>query len=118
MNYVIGGILLIVGTAIAYYYYMRVNVYRFIRSNCPECDASQEEWDKFKKMTRFKLLNPVEINLDTATDKEKEIAGKFRISNYLPDIFMYDGNGEGVGLEGRNPSAEIIFEWANGMVSR
>jgi glutaredoxin len=63
-----------------------VKVYRFYRPSCPHCVSSQKAWDKFKQACLFKLITPVDVNMDSATDREMKLAENFGVES-VPSVF-------------------------------
>ena len=50
-----------------------VTVYRFHKPSCPHCISSEPEWKKFKYKCMFKLVNPVDVDMTTATSKQQAL---------------------------------------------
>ena len=62
-----------------------VKVYRFHRPGCGYCKRSQGEWDKFKSNCRFRMIQPIDINMDEATPAEKKLAENFMVKG-VPNV--------------------------------
>lgn len=43
-----------------------VKVYRFYRPTCPYCVESQPEWNAFKRKCMFRMVRPIDVNIETA----------------------------------------------------
>lgn len=82
-------------------------VYWFYRLSCPYCVKMHDEWKRFKGMTMFSMVKPIEI--DITKPENKDIVDKYQISS-VPQLIkieknipiIYDGD----------RVAEDIYQWA------
>lgn len=58
--------------------YIRMpHIYRFHRPGCGYCKKSQNDWDAFKKECSGKIIAFHDVNMDTASNSEKELFKKY-----------------------------------------
>lgn len=88
-----------------------VKVYRFYRPGCPWCINSKEEWDKFKSFCMFKLIKPVDINLDEPSNCEEKIIDNFGIKS-VPTVVAVYTDGRKINYSGER-TAEGYLNWVN-----
>jgi hypothetical protein len=86
-----------------------VKVYRFHRPNCGYCKSSQVEWDRFKSSCVFKMIRPIDINMDTASAEQIKLADNFSVSGVPNVVAVYD-DGFRIKHTGSRTSADY-HEW-------
>ena len=75
-------------------------VYRFYRPTCPYCVNTQDEWNRFKRLCTYKLITPIDINMDNASEHEMRLADNFGVEGVpyivkvLPNGYRTVHNGE------------------------
>ena len=67
-----------------------VTVYRFYKPSCPHCVNSQAEWDNFKSKCMWKLIRPVDVNLENKGNQK--MAAKFQVKT-VPKVVKVDTKG-------------------------
>ena len=88
-----------------------VKVYRFYRPTCPWCVKSQAEWDNFKSCTWFRMIKPIDVNLNEATADEKALADNFGVAS-VPSVLAVYPDGTRVKHEGKR-TVEGYLSWLN-----
>ena len=91
--------------------FVRVNsvkVYRFYRPGCSFCVRTQDEWNSFKYACMFKMIRPIDINMDSASDGEKALYAKFG-GNGVPMIVK--DTGSSIMIYAGDRTAISIMSW-------
>ena len=65
-------------------------VYRFHRPGCGFCKSSQAEWDRFKRSCRFRMIRPIDVNMDNASAAEHKLAENFMVKGVPNVTAVYD----------------------------
>lgn len=84
-----------------------VKMYRFFRPTCPHCVNSQEAWDEFKRVCWFKLITPVDVNMDSATAREMELAENFGVEG-VPSVIKVSPDGHREKYDGDRTSESYL----------
>jgi hypothetical protein len=86
-----------------------IKVYRFHRPGCGYCKSSQEEWDLFKRSCMFKLIRPIEINMDNASAEQLKLSENFSVSG-VPNVIAVYADGFRITHSGARTS-ESYHKW-------
>jgi glutaredoxin len=88
-----------------------VKVYRFYRPGCVYCKESQSAWDSFKQACLFKMIKPIDINMDTANTDDKQLANNFDVQS-VPTVIAVYPSGFRVSHNG-DRTADNYKKWVN-----
>jgi hypothetical protein len=91
----------------------KTKVYRFHRPGCEYCKRSQEEWEDFKYKCMFRMISPVDINMDEADDKEKDMFAAMGGSG-VPHVATVDRDGNNWVHQGER-TADDYMRWVNNL---
>lgn len=100
--------LLIVALVLLIFNHLCVRVYRFYRPTCPACVASQVEWELFKSDSMFRLISPIEVNMDLP--ENKQIGQDFNITS-VPTVLRVKYSGANEVYYGERTAAAYMA-WA------
>jgi hypothetical protein len=94
-----------------------VKVYRFYRPWCGWCKKSQAEWDRFKRKCWFRMIQPVDVNLEEENPglakklgrSQAEFAKKLGVTS-VPNVTAVYPDGTARKFEG-DRVAESYMAW-------
>ena len=64
-------------------------IYWFFRESCPYCVSMKDEWTKFKYMTMFSMIMPIDV--DIATTEGQHLSKLFSVSS-VPTLVKMNKN--------------------------
>jgi len=88
-----------------------VKVYRFYRPTCSYCVSSQAEWDSFKTSCLFKMIRPIDVNLDSGSESDILLSNKFKVET-VPTVIKVDTDGYSEVYNGER-TAVAYMAWAS-----
>ena len=104
-------IVLIVAMLYLFYKQRMVKIYRFFKAGCGYCTSSKDEWNKFKSLVRFELVNPIDVDNDNTSDKHAEFVNNFGVKA-VPTIWKVHSDGRRYEYNG-DRSAEDLYKFAH-----
>jgi hypothetical protein len=91
-----------------------VKVYRFSRPTCPYCVSSQAEWDSFKMSCWYRMIRPIDVNMDNVPNDADlaELVGNMAVTG-VPTIIKVHWDGRRYLYAGDRSASDLLL-WANG----
>lgn len=86
-----------------------LKVYRFYRPGCGYCTAMDDEWTKLKSKCMFRTVRCVDINMDTANERERELFTNLGGSG-VPHIAKVHSDGRRYIFDGER-TADSMMKW-------
>lgn len=89
-----------------------LRVYRFYRPSCGYCVKSQPEWNKFKKICKFHMIDTVDINMSNSSLQEQALAKKYEVKSVPTVVAVKNGR---VFYYNGDRSANSYMSWVEGL---